>query len=160
MTEPTKNKDGQDDLAILYPEREAPIAGRKVVMREYGFLEGLRLSPLTQPIIDAMASLAQGGSVPDLDALALVFAEHADAVVQLIAAACDQPVEWVAGLDDEPGRELLLLWWGVNAHFFGDRVLRALLGRAMKAAAGLTSSSPSAAATSTPNVSAASPAVN
>jgi hypothetical protein len=160
MSEPKAAKDAQDDLGILYPEREAQIGGRAIVMREYGFLEGMKLNALIQPLVDGIAALALSDQIPDPDALRPLFAENAEAVVKLIAKACDQPEEWVERLDDEAGRALQLLWWGVNNHFFGRRVLQAVLLDGVKASAGLMSSLPSAAATSTTSASAGSPAAN
>lgn len=148
--QPAEKQDGVDDLAILHPERHATIAGVAVTMREYGHVEGMKLHALITPIVDAIASLALNGELADTDALRAVFGDHADAVVLLTAAACDQPAEWVAGLGDAAGHELQLLWWAVNGHFFGRRVQESLMLHCLKQSAGPTSTTPSHAPTTTP----------
>lgn len=160
MTDPTAHKDGQDDLAILYPERTATIAGKAVVMREFNFVEGMQLHALIKPLVEGMAGLLLADALPYDDALRPIFGEHAAEVVQLIATACDQPVEWVTGLGDEDGNALRLLWWSVNGPFFGRRVRESLVLHQLRAAAGPMPSSSSPAPDSTPTPSAAKPSVN
>lgn len=158
--QPTAKQDGADDLAILHPDRQLVIAGVPVTMREYGHVEGLRLHALITPIVDGIKAIALSGELADTDALRPVFGDNADAVVQLMAAACDQPVEWVAGLSDEDGNNLQLLWWAVNSHFFVRRVRESLIVHRLKASAGLMSTPPSHAPATTPSGSAATRRVN
>lgn len=158
--QPTPATDGADDLAILHPERRATIAGVAVVMREYAFIEGLKLQGLITPIADGMAALARAGTITDPDALRPVFGEHADSLLALIAAACDQPLSWVQSLSDEHGSQLQLLWWTVNAHFFGRRVVQSLLTQELRESAGRTFSSHSPAPATHPTASPATHAVN
>lgn len=158
--QPTAKPDGADDLAILHPERRATIASVAVTMREYGHVEGMRLHALITPIVDGIKAVALSGELADTDALRPVFGDNADAVVQLTAVACDQSVEWVAGLSDEDGNNLQLLWWAVNSHFFGRRVRESLIVHQLKASAGLMSTQPSHAPATTPSGSAATRRVN
>ncbi len=158
--QPAVGQGGADDLAILHPERHATIAGVPLVMREYGFVEGMRLHALITPIVDAIKAVALSGELADTDALRPVFGDHADAVTQLIATACDQPVAWVAGLNDNDGSSLQLLWWAVNSHFFVRRVRESLMVHQLKASAGLTSTPPSHAPATTPAASASTRSVN
>ncbi|MGC1547225.1 MAG: DUF6631 family protein [Rhodanobacter sp.] len=117
------NKNGEKDLAILYPERSDTIAGKVVVVREFSFTESLRYAAQIAALCDAMTGVALRGELEDLDSLRLVFGERHEQVMQLIAVASDQPEEWVRDLDAENGERLLLLWWGVIADFFLRRVL-------------------------------------
>ncbi|MDF5999802.1 hypothetical protein P4050_15915 [Pseudomonas aeruginosa] len=55
---------GADDLQILHPEREIEVAGRKLTVREYGFVEGLRLRPMIQPLLDDLYAISQGAVLP------------------------------------------------------------------------------------------------
>ena len=51
---------GADDLEVLHPDRTATIAGRAVTMREYGFIEGLKLAPLYKGIVDDIEQIMKG----------------------------------------------------------------------------------------------------
>ncbi|HXD35432.1 MAG TPA: DUF6631 family protein [Rhodanobacter sp.] len=139
MGEPLNPQDGEQDLAILFPEVTATIAGVSVTVREYGFEESLRLNALFAPIVNAMSGAAMDGTLQDPASLDVVFSEHADNVIKLIARACDRPEAWVAHLQDEDGQNLRLLWWSVNAGFFGRRVAARVVQQ-MTAPAGPTSS--------------------
>lgn len=136
---------GADDLQVLHPERSATIAGRTVVVREYGFIEGLRLRGLLQPLVeDLHAHIAAGGS-PEQEHLMLLFGAHADRIQQLIAIAADVDSDWVASLSQADGYHLLSLWWGANNPFCWFSVLeRMRLERVAAAArAGQISTPPS-----------------
>lgn len=146
-----KKEAGSDDLEVLHPERTAVIAGRKITVREYGFVEGLRLLPLAEPIIAALQDLAStGGTV--FDAVLAVAAEHADVVVHLMAAAADVEVEWLESLGQSDGHLLLMMWWGANGPFYLRRAALQLVARGR---AGAMSTPPSSApATEAPPTSA------
>lgn len=160
MAEQVQDKDGGDDLAILFPERQASIAGMLITMREYRWVEGLRLQALIAPIVEQLASLAEQGRLMESAALDALFGDHADALPLLIATACDQPVEWVAALSDRDGRNLRLLWWTVNVPFFVRHVTDCLLARQLAALDGATSSPASPAPDTTPSGSATTRVVN
>lgn len=160
MTDAQTSTDGGDDLAILYPERTATVAGRAVVMREYSFMESMQLHALIAPLIEGMVGLLLAEALPYDDALRPIFGEHAEDVATLIATASDQPREWVARLGDEEGNQLRLLWWSVNGHFFGRRVRESIVMHQLRASAGQTSSSSSPAPDSTPTGSATKLVVN
>lgn len=124
---------GADDLEVLHPEREVTIAGRQLVMREYGFVEGLKLRPLYAPLIETLKPVLAEGELPDLEQILDLLVQHADALPQLMAAACDQPVEWVAGLGHEHGHNLMLVWWGVLGPFFVRSAAGQLLSERLRA---------------------------
>lgn len=141
---------GADDLNILHPERSVTIAGRSVVMREYGFIEGLKLQPLYQPFVDELHDAVVDTGVPALSQIIGLMARHTDSIEQLIAIAADVEVEWVAGLGDRDGSNLLYLWWAVNAPFFMRRVFdRIAADRAMAHQQGGETSMPSSSSTDT-----------
>lgn len=132
MSAEATNKDGENDLAILYPERTATIADRVLVMREFSFTESLRHAAPIAALCDAMTAVALDGNLHDLDNLRVAFGQQADAVLQLIAVCSDQPLAWVASLDAQSGEDLMLLWWGVNADFFLRRVLLSVQFRKLR----------------------------
>ena len=116
--------DAGDALEILHPERTATIAGREITVREYGFVESMRLHVLIQPILDDLRALVVAGGVPNLDDVLSMLAHHDEAIVQLLARAADVEPEWVAGLSSADGELLLYLWWGVNGPFWLGGVVR------------------------------------
>lgn len=144
-------KPGADDLEVLHPERLLTIAGREITVREYGFVEGLRLLRIAEPIIAGLQG-GMGSSVPAFESIMGVIAEHAGVAVQLMAAAADVEVEWIESLSQDDGQLLLMVWWSVNGPFY----LRTAATRAVVAArAGATSTPPSSApATEAPPTSA------
>lgn len=140
---PPKPVAGEDDLEILHPERQVTVAGRAIVMREYGFVEGLKLRALYAPLIETLKPILAEGELPELDEILDLLAEHAERLPQLMASACDQPLEWVAGLGHEQGHHLMLVWWGVNGPFFMRSAAGQLLSEKVRAMrrAGATSTS-------------------
>lgn len=139
--------EGAGDLEILHPERVLEIAGVKVTMREYGFVEGMRLAGTAAPVVHDLASIGGAdleGGMLQYARLQAVFSQHVDAVTAMVAQACDQSVAWVQGLDDADGQALLLAWWAANGPFFVRRVLLELQMRlAGMASAGASSMPPS-----------------
>lgn len=121
----TKKATGAD-LDVLHPNREATIAGRKVVLREYGFIEGLRLRPLIRPFTDDLYALYRNGPPPGYEEILDIIGRHADTVIELAAVAADVEVGWARKLSSADGDLLLLLWWGANSHFFIQNLLRRL----------------------------------
>lgn len=85
---------GADDLEILHPDRTVEIHGRTVTMREYGFVEGLKLRATMQPFLDDLhAMVVNDRGLPPLDRIIDVLASHHSLVVQLIAQAADVELE-------------------------------------------------------------------
>ncbi len=138
---------GADDLAILHPQREVIVAGRTLTIREYGFVEGMRMRALAQPFTESLYQHASvGGDAPDFSAMETLIADHLDEVLQLIAASADVDVDWIASLNDTDGYRLMQAWWLVNSGFFIRRVLQRLAtDRAVARLAGPRSTTPSSA---------------
>lgn len=114
-----------EELDALHPERTAVLAGRSVTVREYGFVEGTRLRLVARPFAGGLFALLKGKDVPHYEAVLDIIAEHLDLVLELVAQAADVKVEWIKSLPPADGELLLMMWWGVNGHFF----LRAALQR-------------------------------
>lgn len=144
-TQQSAPADGADDLEILHPERSTTIAGRAITMREYGFVEGLKLAPLYGAFVDALQVKVLADGVPPLHEILDLVAAHHETIVELVAIACDSPPDWVRGLNDQDGMNLLYLWWAVDAPFFMrrvfDRIAAAKVVEAVRAGAMSTQSS-------------------
>lgn len=123
-----------DDLEVLHPERVATIAGREVTVREYGFVEGLRLQSLVGPIVADLEGLL-GAGLPSLEAVLELLGRHAEAVARLMAVAADVDEEWVNGLSQDDGYLLMMLWWGANGPFYLRRAAMQRMAAAARAGA-------------------------
>jgi hypothetical protein len=115
-----------DEIDILHPERIATINGRQIVVREYGFIEGMRLRPLMQPFLDDLFQAMKAGQPANYQQALDIIAAHIDAVIELAAVAADVETEWIKTLSDHDGQHLLMLWWGANCSFFMQRNLSRL----------------------------------
>lgn len=140
MTMNAHLKEGAD-LAKLIPETTIVIGGSDITVREYNFAQGLRLTPLVMPIVDAIVAIAAAGDIPDPEALRPTFAENAENVHRLIAESCGKDADWVANLPDADGHALQLAWWTVNSDFFGRRVVQGVVSRNLRQSIGDASTS-------------------
>ncbi len=109
---------GAGDLDVLHPDRSATIAGRQVRVREYGFVEGLKLRPILQPFLDDLHAVVIDAGIPQLDHIVALLGEHADAIAHAVAVAADVEQQWLAGLNQDDGMNMLMLWWGANGPFY------------------------------------------
>lgn len=116
-----------DPLAVLHPEREVFIAGRVITVREYGFVEGLKLQAMAKPFFDALyAHASRESHAPTFTEIEQMFVEHSGVVIQLVARAANVEPEWIDTLSDEDGYRLMQEWWLANAGFFTRRVVQRL----------------------------------
>ena len=136
-------KAGSDDLQVLHPNRDLEIEGRKLTVREYGFVEGLGLRPLIQPFLEDLYIIMKGSGVPELEAVIGVLGKHNDLVVMLMATSANVDEAWVRSLSHRPGKLLLYVWWIVNGPFFvgevTDRLQQERFVAQLKARVGQTS---------------------
>lgn len=133
-------RESTPDLAILHPEQAITLRDRTVVVREYGYIEGLRLQAGVRLFLAALyAKFDNAGAPPSGFEVRELFADHSITVQWLIAQAITPYPEsndaleafaheiaanatWVAKLNDIEGDALLTVWWGVNAGFFTRRL--------------------------------------
>ncbi|WP_236233744.1 DUF6631 family protein [Pseudomonas tohonis] len=116
---------GESDLQVLHPEGFLTIDGCQLVVREYGFVEGLRLRPLMQPFLDDLHSLMVGSDVLQLEHVIAILGVHADAVTEAVAISADVDVTWLRSPErsQTDGMRLLMVWWTVNGPFYVRSVL-------------------------------------
>lgn len=115
-----------EELDILHPERTVVLAGRKVTVREYGFVEGVRLRLVAKPFTEGLFALLKDERAGEYEAVLDVIAEHLDVVMELVAVAADVKTDWIAQLSSEDGDLLFMMWWGVNYPFFMRAALQRL----------------------------------
>ncbi|MCO1335467.1 hypothetical protein MO867_14100 [Microbulbifer sp. OS29] len=146
--EKKETAESQDDLEILHPERTLNIAGEKITVREYGFVEGLRLRSLSAPFLKALHQVMSSSQELSLEAVLDIIADHHEITLQLMAVAIDREVEWLHSLNDTEGNLLMMTWWAVTGPFFlrsvqQRRIAELVADRAQKTApAGETSTPP------------------
>lgn len=134
-----------DDLSILYPQREITVGGRALTVHELTFEQSLRLHATVAPLLDLLAthydSPAGIGSDTVIDALA----QHPQVACALLAAATGQPAEWIGALPEHEGYLLMMVFVGVHVPFFVARLeTRAVSARAVKALAAMQAAKTSA----------------
>lgn len=109
------------DMEVLHPERTVELGGEVVVVREYGNVEWLRLLPAAEPMVAAVAEMLASPHEPTYEAVLNAIATHTDGLLPLIVQAADRDMDWLESLAPDDVENLLMLWWGVNGHFFVRR---------------------------------------
>lgn len=138
------------EIDILHPDREMTLSGEAVTVREYGFVEGLKLQQRARAMIEALGELLAQGE-PSLMDLQSVFSADEHLLTSMLAQAIDRPPEFVAGLSDRQGQDLLMTWWAVNADFFVKRLVAARAGTMLSSRIRRSAAAKSASAASMPN---------
>lgn len=130
-TKVDRQDEGLHDLEILYPEAEITVAGRKITLREYTFVQGLKLRAKIQPFLNGLSKLT---ATPELtlESILDLLAEHQESVLELMSVSTSVETSWIERLNvDEDGQLLAFTWWRVCGPFFirqlQDRILNELL---------------------------------
>jgi hypothetical protein len=155
-------KPGADDLQVLHPELPVKnVGGRDLVVREYGFIEGLRMRPIIEPMLHDMEALISLGTEPTNDQVLDLMGKHIDEFQELLAVASDTDVPFVGSLKQEDGARLADAWWLVNGPFYWrtaiSRVAVARVRARAAKTAGATSTPPSSGTATESAISAATP---
>ena len=109
------------DMEVLHPERFVELGGQKIMVREYGNVEWLRLLPVAEPMVAAVAEMLAGPNEPTYEVVLNAIATHTDGLLPLILQAVDRDIDWLESLAPDEVEVLLQAWWGVNFHFFVQR---------------------------------------
>ena len=143
-------------LGVLHPEGAIELRGRTVEVREYGYIEGLKVQATCQAFLDGLYALvARTEAPPSADLMRRLLKNHAITLqwlmaqaitpvnddLQAFADAVRDNARWIETLNDIEGDALTTLWWGVNQGFFTRR-LRELTVAARAAAAASQSTTP------------------
>lgn len=135
------DRQAQEDLEALFPEREVEVGGRTITVREFGFIEGLKITPRVAPLLEALRAMA--ASEATFDRILAVLAEHEDELVYLMARASGCTLKEIRALSDEDGQTLLWTFWGINSGFFTRRIVLGAATGAMQASSDGPTPSPS-----------------
>lgn len=116
-----------NELEVLHPERIITIGGQDVTVREYSFLDWVRMRPALTPVLDAVGAAIEASEVPSYNKVVDLISEHSETLLPVIAQAAGVGMDFLASLTAEEGEELLATWWGVNGRFFVRRALHRVM---------------------------------
>jgi len=124
-----------NDAEVLFPDRDLILStGEQVTVREFRFLEGLKIEREARPLIEHLQQAGESGSEhAPIEILEQLLSEHQELLVRLIARACDRESAWLETLSDSDGTVVMLTFWEVNSGFFMRRLqMRLVMREAMK----------------------------
>jgi hypothetical protein len=143
-----------DELAVLHPDRTLVIGGRTIVLREYGFFEGLDVADRAAGFIADLVDASDDGALRYAHVRRL-FGRHRAVIPEIAAQAGDVEAAWLEALPPDDLELYLATWFAVNAAFFVREVLAELreehLREAQLRAAQDLAAGASAGAISSPN---------
>ena len=111
-----------DDLAILHPDRTLVVGGRTVILREYGFFEGLEIADRAAGFIADLVAASSDGALRYAQVRRL-FGRHRAVIPVIAAQAGDVEPTWLVSLSADEQELYLATWFAVNAAFFVREVL-------------------------------------
>ena len=136
---PASETAAADDLAILHPDRTLVLGGRTIVLREYGFFEGLDVADRAAGFIADLIAASDDGALRYAQVRRL-FGRHRAVIPAIAAQAGDVDAAWLETLAPDELELYLATWFAVNAAFFVREVLAELretqLREAQRLAAG------------------------
>ena len=136
---PAPDTAAADDLAILHPDRTLVLGGRTIVLREYGFFEGLDVADRASAFIADLIAASDDGALRYAQVRRL-FGRHRAVIPAIAAQAGDVDAAWLETLAPDELELYLATWFAVNAAFFVREVLAELretqLREAQRLAAG------------------------
>ncbi len=122
---PASETAAADDLAILHPDRTLVLGGRTIVLREYGFFEGLDVADRASAFIADLIAASDDGALRYAQVRRL-FGRHRAVIPAIAAQAGDVNAAWLETLAPDELELYLATWFAVNAAFFVREVLAEL----------------------------------
>lgn len=127
--------EGADDLQKLHPSLEATLNGRVLVVREHGFVEGLKVRQRLKAFLDGLYELIKLNATPPLEQILELVVDNLDAVLESVAIAADVSIDELKSLQNQDEGDLLLLkWWTANGPFFYRRAAGRVMTERLRAA--------------------------
>jgi len=122
MTDNTQNTRVENDIAALSdPGVDLDIAGRALRLHPIKVRQLPAVMRALEPLIRSGANL-----LSDNPADWLALAAQGEHLIDAVAAACDQPVDWVGELEPAEFARLLFTVLEVNKDFFSRQIAPAL----------------------------------
>lgn len=115
----------EKDAEILYPQRTVTLSELgEVSVNEITFVQGMQEGAHIRPLVAYLATVFADNPEPGYDDIGAVFEAHLDAVMRLLSITTKLTMTELADLNDADGQLLLMTFWGVNAGFFTQRLVR------------------------------------
>ena len=111
-----------DELALLHPDRTITVGGRSIMLREYGFFEGLDVADRASAFIADLVAASGEGTLRYAQVRRL-FGRHRAVIPVIAAQAGDVEVGWLDTLAADELELYLATWFATNAAFFVREVL-------------------------------------
>lgn len=111
-----------NDADVLFPNIEVKIKNEVITVKEFSFIQGMKINAIAQPMIKDLSSFFTDENA-DFSAMSSVFDAHAELLIHLMSISSTMPVEWFETLTDSEGQSLLMTFWSVNKSFFINRLL-------------------------------------
>jgi hypothetical protein len=134
-----------EDLNVLLPDVDLELAGRKLTVREYRFIGGLRARAKAKPLIDDLEKFVADGGAAEagVEDYVELLAAHDVLVRDLMLDSIDgADADFIDALSEADGEALLLTWWGVCGRFFVRVVAARLRDRLLAQARRAVSAGP------------------
>ena len=122
---PAPDTAAADDLVILHPDRTLVLGGRTIVLREYGFFEGLDVADRAAGFIADLIAASDDGALRYAHVRRL-FGRHRAVIPVIAAQAGDVEVAWLEALPPDELELYLATCFAVNAAFLVREVLAEL----------------------------------
>ncbi len=130
------------ELEVLFPDVTLnvrdPDTGKRIsiTVREFRFLEGLKVRSVARPLVAALADVVGTSDDLEFELVDAALAESADAWIALVAAATGREPDWIGRLNDADGDAVAEAMWSANRDFLLRRVVTEVVARKKKAAKG------------------------
>ncbi len=116
------------------PFQEIMLAGVKITVLEFTFLQEQKAVPLSIDLINDISAVFSEEYEPGFSDVENIFCAHSDTFNQLVCMAINKPVDWLASLTGPEGQLLTMTFWGVNRYFFTNRVVTKIIEQSLKKA--------------------------
>jgi len=120
--EDKKPVSAEDETRIVMGFDEIDVNGTPIKVCEFTFSQELKALTIAEPIIKAIAQLYIDGDEPDMLVMEKVFAEHYKSFISLLSISTGKPAEYFELLPGKYASPIFLTFWGVNSHFFTQRI--------------------------------------
>lgn len=121
-TDDKKAKSVEDETRIVLGFDSVVINGEKITVSEFGFTQELDALSIAEPIIKCLADMYLDGKDPSMLDIEVVFTKHKDAMLGLLSISTGKPIDWFNTLKGKHVSPLFLTFWGMNSHFFTQRI--------------------------------------